>query len=794
MVELEIDGKKVTAAEGDTIIEAADVAGIYIPRFCYHKKLSIAANCRMCLVEVEKVGKPLPACATPVTQEMKVFTQSKKALAAQRAVMEFLLINHPLDCPICDQGGVCELQDLAMGYGTSYSYYEQTKRSVFKEDLGPLIATGMTRCIHCTRCVRFGEEIAGLRELGATGRGEDMQIGTYVKHFIKSEMSGNVIDICPVGALTSKPFEYSGRGWELQEHKSIAVHDCVGSNIYIHTRGHQLRPERDVMKVVPRDNEDVNENWISDRDRFSYEGLKHSDRILKPKIKQNGRWVEAEWERTLVEIADKTRGIVQQHGAEQIAALVSPNSTVEELYCLQKLMRALGSNNIDHRIRQQDFTDQDQAPAFPSCGVNIAEIEHLSSILLVGSNVRFEQPLISHRINKAAQDDDAHVMAINPIDYRFVYPLTAKIISADMILSLAEVAKAIADQQQKNIAELNNISPSESAKIIADNLISRDNAAIFLGAVAINHPQASVIRSLVRLIGELSGAAIGVLTEGANSAGAWLAGAVPHREAAYQAAANPGLTAKELLTDQPVKVYYLLNLEPAMDCAYAAKALKTLDQASMVVCLTPFVSSEMQQYADFILPITSLGETSGTFVNTEGKWQSFAAASVPHGAAKPAWKILRVLANLMQLDGFNYVAEHEVLNEIQVLVDGMPEYQAPQINLALPQHNNELMRIGTWPIYRGDNLVRRAKALQATQFVVEPEINTIKINQKTAQQLQLQHGEAVTATQGESRVTLPLVIDNSLADNVVLLPSGLKETTGFGEAFAAIKLTKGTTA
>lgn len=786
MVELEINDKPISVPEGSTIIEAADAHGIYIPRFCYHKGLSVAANCRMCLVEVANVPKPLPACATPVTGGMKVYTQSKVALDSQRVVMEFLLVNHPLDCPICDQGGECELQDMAMGYGSASSDYTDCKRSVYSEDIGSLIETEMTRCIQCTRCVRFGEEVAGLRELGVLGRGENESIGTYVKHFVKSELSGNVIDLCPVGALTAKPSRYKSRSWELQEHPMVAPHDCVGSNIYLHTRGQQLFPQRSAMRVVPRENDDINESWISDRDRFSYEGLKSKDRIVKPQVKRNGQWQPVEWEPALLEIVDRLQAIIQQQGADQVAALASPNSTVEELYLLQKWMRALGSNNVDHRLHQNDFSDQNLTPEFPNLGMKIAEVAELDTVLLIGSNMRLEQPLLAHRINMAYQNHDAVVMSINPVDYRFSFAVQSKLIHKDIIESVAQVAQAIA--QQKNISEkaFAHIEPSEQAQQIAQQLIDGEKAGIFLGAFALDHPQAAQLRQLVRWIGEHAGARFGCVTEGANGSGAWLAGAVPHREAAGKSTVGEGLNAKQLLTDKAVRAYFLLNTEVEYDAAFAAAAVEALKQAGIVVCISAFVSDAMLEYADFILPAAPFTETDGSYVNIEGSWQSYSASSVPGGDSKPAWKVLRVLANFMGYEGFEFQTAQQVCEELKIKVDAMPEYKAQPLQINdVKKASDALLRLASWPIYRSDNLVRRAACLQECLSLQEL---GIAVNAKTAKRLQLNFGDMVTAIQGDSQVSLALNIDDSLADDVVWLAQGTLASAGFGAGISAIEL------
>ncbi len=789
MVELEIDGKKVSVPDGSTIIEAADQLGVYIPRFCYHKKLSIAANCRMCLVEVEKVNKPLPACATPVTPGMVVMTRSQKAMDAQRSVMEFLLINHPLDCPICDQGGECELQDLSMGFGRSYSEYDEPKRAVAGKDIGALIETEMTRCIHCTRCVRFGEEVAGLREMGATGRGEHMEIGTYVQHFLQSEVSGNIIDLCPVGALTNKPARYEGRSWEYREHPTIAPHDCVGANIFVHSRGRQLITERNVIRAVPRECESINETWASDRDRYSVHGLYDKSRVYKPRMKKNGQWIEVDWERALLEIADRTRCIVNEQGADQIAGLASPSSTAEELFLLQKLIRALGSHNVDHRLRQQDFSDQDLLPSFPGLNTKIADIESLNAVLLIGSNIRFEQPLIAHRINKAVADA-ADVMAVNSVDYPFAFPVKDKMIvsPANMVEAVAQIAKALADLSKESVKELAKVKPSDAAKAIAKKLHEAEKPALFLGQQAWQHENAAEIRSLAHVIARLSGATANILTTGANSAGAWLAGAVPHRSAAGGTVAANGKNAKELLTSHPVRAYFLLNIEPEFDTAYPAQALEALKKAGLVVCVSSFSSPTMESYADFILPLAVFTKTPGSYVNAEGKWQSFAAVSPPYHEAKPGWKILRVLANFLELEGFNYKTAHEVQDELKHLVEAMPKVERDEHAIPKVVASDALTRFAPWPIYRVDALVRRSAPLQEAGLQVQP---YVVLNSATAATLGFDEGDAVKATQGDSSLTLPLAINDSLADNTVMIQSGLEETAGFGQAEAPITLERG---
>ena len=788
MLELTIDDKTVSVEEGATIIEAADLMGIYIPRFCYHKKLSIAANCRMCLVEVEGSRKPLPACATPVTANMKVYTASKMALEAQRIVMEFLLVNHPLDCPICDQGGVCELQDLAVGFGNCHSEFEETKVAVNSPDLGPLIDTHMTRCIKCTRCVRFGEEIAGISELGVLNRGEHSTIANYMSKLVSSEMSANVIDICPVGALTAKPSKYSYRGWEAHEHPFIAAHDCVGSNIYIHCRRHDNTESREIMSVVPRQNETINEAWISDRDRFSYQALSHEDRVLQPMIKQQGQWKTVGWQRALVEVADKLRTLTEKYQDNALAAIASPNSTTEECYLLQKLTRALGSSHIDYRIREQDFSDQQGNNIATQLGMPIEAIESLDVVLLVGSNVRQEQPIISHRIHQASQSGAA-ILSLNPVDYDAIFPVQHSIVASNLVNSLGQVAKVLLDEKLAKDDALSAITVSDSAKAIAAQLKQAKTGSLLLGEYALGHPQASQIRALARLIEQHTAITVGSLTVGANAAGAHIAGAVPYQGPAGQSIKAPGRNAYELLTDQPTKAYLLLGTELEHDCAYPAAALHALSEASLVVCLSSYTTPAMLKYADFILPTAPFAENSGTFVNASGSWQSFSAATIPQGDSKPAWKVLRALAGFMMVDGFEYQTGHQVLAELQAQLDARDE-QTSESDIQLPdayETSNDLLRLAPWPIYRSDGFVRRSEALQAMHNQTDL---CITVSRDTAKRLGLVVGDMTTATQGHMSVQLPVRVDDRLGNNVVVIPSGCEETQGFGQASAPVTLSQ----
>lgn len=784
MIEIEIDGKKLSAAPNAMVIQVADEAGIYIPRFCYHKHLSVAANCRMCLVEVEKSPKALPACATPVMAGMKVFTRSPKALAAQKAVMEFLLINHPLDCPICDQGGECELQDLSMGYGSPESFYSEGKRSVKDKDIGPLIATEMTRCIHCTRCVRFGTEVAGFRELGATGRGEHMEIGTYVTHAMHSEVSGNIIDLCPVGALTSKPFRFTARAWELQQFPTLPAHDCIGSNAYAHTRNGA------VMRVVPRENQKINQTWLSDRDRFSYQGLYHADRLKKPLIRVDDKWRETDWQTALEFASVGLQRTLQSDGPQQVAALASPNSTVEEFYLLQKLMRSLGVSNIDHRLRQTDFSDQQNMPVFPGLNTSLAEIENCDAILLIGSNIQKEQPLASLRVRKASLQG-ASVMAVNMRDYDFHFAVKTKNIIApqDFVLALARIAKVF--YPEKN--ELREVQVDANAQAIAEKLRAGKKVCLLLGAMAVNHPHAAQVRALAQLIASQCQATVGILTEGANSAGAWLAGAVPHRGPAASAV-NTGLDAQEMW-HKPRKAYVLLNVEPDLDCADPVAASHALEQADFVVALSVFKNAWLEQHAQVILPIAPFTETSGTLMNAMGEWQSFKGVANAFGESRPAWKVLRVLGNLLDQEGFNFTSSEEVRAELKEMMANMPAMSAAEFSLDLNQVKRyselALTRVGEVPIYATDALVRRAPSLQSTQVIMEGNVATVRMHPNTAQQLQVKEMEVVMVKQCEQAMKLPVMLDEKLPEKAVWIASGVLASSGLSELFGMVEVVKG---
>ena len=699
MVEIELDGKKVEIAEGSMVMHAADKAGTYIPHFCYHKKLSIAANCRMCLVDIEKAPKPMPACATPVTQGMIVRTKSDKAIKAQQSVMEFLLINHPLDCPICDQGGECQLQDLAVGYGGSASRYDEEKRVVFHKDVGPLISMEeMSRCIHCTRCVRFGQEVAGVMELGMSNRGEHAEIETFVGDSVDSELSGNMIDLCPVGALTSKPFRYSARTWELSRRKSVSPHDSTGANLIV-----QVKSNR-VMRVVPFENEDVNECWIADRDRFSYEALNGPERLTQPMLKQGGQWQQVDWQTALEYVANGLKQIKNDHGAQSIGTLASPHSTLEELYLAAQLTRALGSDNIDHRLRHASF---EATAGVRWLGTSIASLSQLQRVLVVGANLRKDHPLFAQRIRQSVRKGGALSAITAPslladADAWAIQIANAAVAEADQwVAMLAGVAAAIA--QDKGVAApLAGVQADDTAKAIAASLAGGERKAILLGNAAAHHAQAESLLALANWIGAQTGATVGYLTEAANTVGAQWVGAQPQRG---------GFHAAQMLAGG-LKAVLLLNNEPVFDSAAGSKAIDAMGQAEMVVSLSPFKAN--LEFADVLLPIAPFTETPGTFVNAEGRVQSFHAVVKPQGEARPAWKVLRVLANLLGLPGFAFESTGEVLAAAGA-AGQVPAERLNNTTVASP-----VLAGGAQPvpvvasIYQLDSIVRRAPSLQLT--------------------------------------------------------------------------------
>jgi len=772
-VTIEVDGQEISAVPGQMLIEVTDAAGINVPRFCYHKHLSVAANCRMCLVEVEKAPKPLPACATPVTEGMKVFTRSPLAREAQKGTMEFLLINHPLDCPICDQGGECELQDVAMGYGGDVSRFSERKRVVRDEDIGSLIATDMTRCIHCTRCVRFGGEIAGLRELGATGRGEHMRIGVYIEQSVASELSGNVIDLCPVGALTAKPSRYQARAWEMAEYEGIASHDGLGSNLHIHVRRNRI------VRVVPRENEALNQTWISDRDRFSYQGLYSDDRLSQPMLRENGSLKVVDWQQALQAAAR----LLKETAPARLGALVSPNATLEEQFLTAKLVRGLGSQNIDHRLRQSDFRGDSADPKLPWLGQSIADLTDNRATLLVGSWLRKDQPMLNHRVRQSVSEG-GQVMAINPVAYDFNYDLDVDIVCppSAMCSELAGVAAALGADTLGIRAV-----PDQAHQAIADALSSTTQGTVLLGTVAAMHPDFSILRALAAGIAAKAGISWGLVGSGSNDAGAWMAGTVPHRTAGGGVAEPGGMHLGQMLAE-PLDLYFTLGFDPEMDTADPAATTAALDAAKLVV-LGSYLTPWLEQHADILLPIGAFAETAGTLVNLGGEAQSFQGVAAPPGEARPGWKVLRVLGNLVDVPGFDQVDAAEVRAEaIAACGDLSPDNSLGALTDRAPRAaSGDWERIGGVPTYAVDGQVRRAKALQATPDAWGA---VARVNTEVAISLGLEPSSAMRVTQGAASADFAVRLDDRVPGGCVWLPAAVPGTQALGLGFGPITVKK----
>ncbi len=770
MVEIELDGKAVEVPQGSMVMHAANKIGTYIPHFCYHKKLSIAANCRMCLVEVEKAPKPLPACATPVTQGMKVFTHSAKAVEAQRSVMEFLLINHPLDCPICDQGGECQLQDLAVGYGKSNSRYEEEKRVVFHKNVGPLISMQeMTRCIHCTRCVRFGQEVAGVMELGMVNRGEHSEITTFTGQTIDSELSGNMIDLCPVGALTSKPFRYAARTWELGRKRSVSPHDSLGANTTVQTKANK------VMRVVALENDAINECWISDRDRFAYEGLNSAERITTPMVKQGGQWLETDWQSAMDYVAHSLKTIASESGPEAIAALAHPISSTEELHLLQKMIRGLGSNQIETRLRQ---TDVQGAASAPWLGMPIAKVSELDRVLVIGSFLRKDQPLVAVRLRAAAKRG-LQVLRIDAGGDDWLIPHTGIAAAPSAWLNaLSEVTLAVAKAKSVSApAGTFNLPVSATAQKIADSLLSGATTSVLLGSAAIAHPHASDLHVLAQFIAEQTGATLGFLPVGGNAVGASLV--------------NANGAGVESILSGDRRAVLLMNIEPDADLPNPAQARAALAKANTVIALSAYKSADILEVADVILPISTFTETVSTFVNAEGRAQTIQPAVKPLGDSRPAWKVLRVLGGLLGLDGFLFNMPEEVLgealgeNDCTKLSNQSTASALVSGNLAPLTGLERLSDVG---IYAGDQIVRRSSALQLTRDAKRG--NQAGLGQALFTELGLKEGDAVRVTQGGLSVDLPATLEANLAQGAVRISAGSMASAQLGSMFGPVTVSK----
>ena len=770
MVEIELDGKTVEVPQGSMVMHAANKLGTYVPHFCYHKKLSIAANCRMCLVEVEKAPKPLPACATPVTQGMKVFTHSAKAVEAQRSVMEFLLINHPLDCPICDQGGECQLQDLAVGYGKSNSRYDEEKRVVFHKNVGPLISMQeMTRCIHCTRCVRFGQEVAGVMELGMVNRGEHSEITTFVGQTVDSELSGNMIDICPVGALTSKPFRYAARTWELGRKRSVSPHDSLGANTTVQTKANK------VMRVVALENEAINECWISDRDRFSYEGLNSNDRVTTPMVKQGGQWLETDWQSALDYVAHSLKTISAESGPESIGALAHPISSTEELHLLQKVLRGLGSQQVETRLRQ---TDVKATAAAPWLGMPIAKVNELDRVLVLGSFLRKDQPVLAARIRTASKRG-LQVLRIDAGGDDWLIPSTGISSTPSAWLNaLSEVALAVAKAKSVSTPSgTPSVTVSPEAQKIADSLISGESTAVLIGSAAIAHPQASDLHIIAQFIAEQTGSTLGFLPVGGNAVGASLVNA-------------NGVGVESVLSGDR-RAVFLMNIEPDADLPNPVTARAALATANTVIALSAYKSTDLLEVADVILPISTFSETVSTFVNLEGRVQTIQPSVKSLGDSRPAWKVLRVLGDLLSLDGFLFNASEEVLGE------ALPESYCTRLsnkstgrdisNVNVPPLNG-LERLADVNIYAGDQIVRRSSALQLTRDAKRG--SQVGLNKHTFIELGLKEGDTVHVTQGSQSIDMPATMEVNLASGAVRISAGTAASAKLGSMFGPVTVSK----
>lgn len=766
MLEIEIDGKTIQVEDGSTIMDAALQVGSYIPHFCYHKKLSIAASCRMCLVEVEKVPKPLPACATPVTNGMKVKTRSANTQKAQKGVMEFLLINHPLDCPICDQGGECQLQDLAVGYGADVSRYREEKRVVFNKDLGPLISTDMTRCINCTRCVRFTAEIGGLMELGQAFRGEHAEIMPFIQKTVDSELSGNIIDLCPVGALTSKPFRYSARTWELSRRRSISPHDGVGANLIVQTKHDQ------VMRVLPYENPLVNECWLSDKDRFSYPALSSPDRLLSPEIKENGQWRKVDWQTALERAAHGLSNSLQTKGPSGIGALLSPHATLEELHLGQAVFRALGSDNIDARLRQQDFRADGIVEGLPTLGMSFNELSALDRLLIVGSFLRQEAPLLAQRVRQASKKQ-LKVSAIHVANDDWRLPVHAHALARPSELPgmLAQVLKAAANITGRKVEgiSLEDVKVTEVAEKIAQSLSQGETTAIWLGVFAQQSAYYAELLSLAQALSDVTGAKLGLIAEAANTLGAYQAGARP---------LAGGMNAGQMLSES-LDAYMLLNIEPSLDTAYGAQAVKTLAAAKFVISFSVFDSPEIREIADVLLPIAPFTETAGTYVNMEGRLQSFTAVAKGQGESRPAWKVLRVLGNILNLPGFEFESAEKVL-------EAVPSQLAEPFRVkavAYVHHQGtvgeKLERVADVPLYSADSLVRRAGALQKTTSSKTAHLAFATQATWRAHSISSE-GVRVCVQENAETIELIAAFDETLAPGCVRIAAALTSTASLG--------------
>ena len=782
MVKIEVNGIALEAPKGSMIIEATDKVGIEIPRFCYHPKLSISASCRMCLVDVEKMPKPVPACATPVMDGMKVYTESRRAMDAQHGVMEFLLINHPLDCPICDQGGECELQDQAMGYGRSVSRFTERKRVVKDKDVGPLVQTEMTRCIHCTRCVRFLEEIAGTHEMGGSGRGDRLEIGTCVQNSINSELSGNIIDICPVGALTNKPYRFAARAWELMARPSVASHDGVGSSLFHHVRRGKI------LRTVPRENEATNESWLSDRDRYSHLGLYTEDRVTTPQIKENGGWKSVSWDEASERVAALLKGSKKEHGPEQTGVLMSPSAASEEYFLAQRLVRQLGAGNIDHRLREQDFSDDASRPEAPVFEKKIADIEHCDAILLVGCNPREDAPIIGHRVRQAWRKG-AKISVVNPLAWNFTFDtsLDAIVAPQNMVADLAALAAAVERITGSAVpgsisGVVGSASVDQRHEALAVRLNEAENGLLLLGQFAMSHSDAAWLRTLSAYIGAATGGALNILVHGGNANGAWLAGAVPHRVAGG-AGIETGMNAVQMLED-PRRCYLLWGIEPELDIDNPARAMGALRQAENVVSVVTHASESLREVSDVLLPLAALAESEGSMVNFDGNNMGFRAAAKKPGDARPGWKILRRIGSEMNLEGFDQFSIEEVSAEMQSEISAGSVSREEAVLSEITQLEG-LYRIGEVPMYSIDATCRRSGPLQET---IQASQDLLGLNPQDAERLGLADGANARVSQGGESLDIRVDINESVPAGGAWLRTANDAVCKLGPAVAPVNV------
>lgn len=770
MIKIEIDGIEFSAKRGSKIIEIADEAGIYIPRFCYHKKLSIAANCRMCLVEVEKAPKLFPACATPIADGMKIFTNTEKVIDAQRSVMEFLLINHPLDCPICDQGGECELQDLTIGYGCSSSRFIEKKRSFTDYDLGPLVSTDVTRCILCSRCVRFCEEIAGTNDLGIINRGSNSRIFTFLKNHLTSEISGNVIDLCPVGALTAKPSKFKFRAWELVQHPFIGHHDCVGSNLYVHV----FRDK--IIRVVPKRNELLNESWISNRDRFSYEGLYSKDKLRYPIFKDNGMWKKISWDNAYKYIFDNLTDIKNKFGSDQLGCVASSNSTIEELFLLQKFIRSLGSNNLDHRLKQLDFSNQDKYPFYPGLNMNFDDIDKMDCVFLIGSDIVNEQPIIALKLRKIIRNG-GKVFVLNPVDFSFSMNLTGKfIVNPREFLSILKLlVKGLSDKINKSDLSFKMDSSLDFSKFnnvyknFIDIFLEAKNKLILLGSFVYSSPDYSKIVSISTLLSKLTKSNYGIMTDGTNSNGAWLTGFIPHRLPGGKVISKDiGLDTFGMFS-KGLKSYVLFGLEVEHDLLYPKLAIDSLIKSDFVVSFSSFKSDVLLEVSNIILPIASTYENSGTFLNISGVYQSFLSVVPCDNEVKLGWCAISEMAKFFKIPGFYYKDISLVLKEFKSYINSDLILSWDYIgvsDLSTVISKNVIMVPSIYQ-YDNDSVVRRAISLQK---VKDNKLGVLKCNKNTYDTLNLKQNILCLQIDGKEK-EYSVFIDESLSNNIVFIDS-----------------------